>query len=171
MNVYLDKLLSSELLFGRAEVVVGRPRARKLEVVDGEVILQELKVCHSALVYGNAIEAKRLVQKLIGSSDDLIALVGCEGLQEGHRQIAMKGLGESSCENIERLGFVPDLIVAKCKSLREACELVKWTDLGTRLICLVDPRRSEHNDWVITKGFELQAFCCDDGSVIVDRKA
>jgi hypothetical protein len=121
----------------------------------------------SDLLYGDIEEQRKLVLGLTRGSDLLIAMVNCEELQEGHRQVAVRGsLGEGTYENVIELGFVPDLIVARCATLDEAKALVDWTVLGSQLICMVAPKGSDHKRWSATDRFSLQVFCGNDAFVL-----
>jgi hypothetical protein len=125
------------------------------------------------LLYGKGGEPEKLVLRLISGSDKLVALVNCEELQEGHRQIAVnRPLGRSTPESVEGLGFLPDLIVARCCASEQAAGLVEWTELGPKLICMFAPRAaSEHGRWSALDGFGLQVFCGDDGTFLAHRRA
>ena len=139
----------------------------KFEVADESALPKILEKEGRVLLYGSMPEAYGLVGRLIGGSDMLIALVNCEELQEGHRQIAVNGqLGGGSYENVERLGFLPDLIVARCGSLREASGLLEWGVLGSRIICIVEPKEQEHKSWGVIREFKSQLFCGADGSIV-----
>ncbi|MDE1865128.1 MAG: hypothetical protein KGH94_00610 [Candidatus Micrarchaeota archaeon] len=121
----------------------------------------------NVLLYGSGYGAQMLMKRLTEGSDDITAIVNSEELQCRHRQIAMDRLGEATYENIKRLGFVPDLIVARCRDLSEASGLLAWTKLGSRLICMVQPDWFGHRSWGIVDGFDIQAFCSGDGAAIV----
>ena len=167
MNIYFDILLGRRLGLRAGGVGKPHPVERGSEVVEGDAAVGRLRDCPSALLYGSASDAGNLVGRLIRGSDDLIALVNCEWLQGGHRQIAVnRALGDSSYENIERLGFLPDLIVARCGSLDEAAGLLQWQELGPRLICILEPGRRDHVNWAAAGGFRLQLFCGADGALV-----
>jgi hypothetical protein len=67
------------------------------------------------------------------------------------------------------MGFVPDIIVIKCGSLREAAGAVEWTVLGPQLICMTEPKTAEHASWDVASAFEMQVFCDDGESFLVNR--
>jgi len=160
----------------RLQNLVGRKKiakalkARSLEAVNQEEITEKLKVCGSALLYGSQMEATRIVKSITEGSEDLIAFVGCPELQDGHRQIAIMGpIGKSSPENVESLGFMPDLIVARCKTLKEAAGLLEWTVFGPRLLCIANLGKSDHRIWNLTEGFELIGFCGNEDASVCYR--
>lgn len=122
------------------------------------------------LLYGDIEEQKKLVLGITGGSDLLVAMVDCGDLQEGHRQIAVNGrLGDIGYENVAGLGFVPDLIVAKCENLKEAKALVDWTILGSQLICMIASSSSNHKQWNTMDDFRLQVFCGSGEAFVVNR--
>lgn len=142
----------------------------RFEVLDREALIRMLEGEECALLYGDMAEQERLVDGLIRGSDKLVALVGCEKLQEGHRQIAVRGrLGRADYENIVGLGFLPDLIVARCTTIDEAAALTEWMELGPKLICMVEPKTSEHIRWGRLDQFGFQLFCGAGGTFVLGR--
>jgi hypothetical protein len=141
-----------------------------LEAANSDSLPKLLENESSVLLYGSMEEQKRLVSRVIGGSDLLVAIVNCEQLQEGHRQIAINGnIGPSTYENIVKLGFVPDLIVARCKTIEEAAALVEWTVIGSQLICMIAPRESDHWRWNSLDAFQLQVYCGDTDTFVLNR--
>lgn len=142
----------------------------RLEVIDPGSLPGVMENEAAVLLYGDRKAAEGVVEKVIRGSDLLVALVNCEELQEGHRQIAVnRPLGKSTYENIVELGFLPDLIVARCRTLGEAVGLIEWTVLGPRLICVVEPKGSDHGRWGTAEAFGLQVFCGSDGAFVTGR--
>ncbi len=170
MNFYFSKLhgLVAPPLRRRARAE-SAPLKRRIEAMEGEEAPSKMGACPSCLIYGSRVGAKRLAGMLAKEPGIIVALVGCDELQEGHMQVALKRLGECTYEGMDRIGFVPDLIIARCGSIGEARELLGWTVLGCRLVCMVSPTPGDHRNWGAAKGFELQAFCGADGSVVVER--
>ncbi len=163
-------MVNSVLGFGgRGQGAVARAPP-VLEAIDGEALPKAFEGEGRVLLYGSMQEAYRAVEKVIRGSDRLVALVGCGELMEGHRQIAVNGpLGRSTYESIQGLGFLPDLIVARCGSIGEAAGLAEWAELGSQLICMVEPRGSDHDRWDSAGAFGLQVFCGGDGVLLAGR--
>lgn len=154
---------------GRKQVAIGRAEP-KFEVMDAESLSKILEKEAAVLLYGSLEEQKKTVLGFISSSNDLIAIVNCRDLQSGHRQIAVnRPLGESSYKNIAEMGFLPDLIIARCADVREAISLIEWTVLGPKLICMVEPKAEEHKRWSSLGQFSLQVFCGADGTFVIGR--
>lgn len=171
MDVYFNSIRDSlRAIFDSKMEGSPPPKGYDCRILDPVTLTEELGACKSILLYGDEKETLDAAGHLIKDSDGLIALVGCGKLAFGHRQVSMEGIGDPNPHQVEKLGFVPDLVVAKCKGLKDACRLLEWTVLGSRLICMIAPKSGEHGSWSIAKAFELQAFCTTGGTFIV-RKA
>lgn len=151
---------------------VSIPAPPMLEAARADELCGMIEREAAVLLYGEGGEPEKLVLRLISGSDRLVALVNCEELQEGHRQIAVnRPLGRSTTESVEGLGFLPDLIVARCRASEQAAGLVEWTELGPKLICMFAPGAGrEHGRWSALDGFGLQVFCGNDGTFLAQRR-